>query len=162
MDIGLAADLGTLTRVPRITGNDSLLRELCYTGRNFSSADAQALGLVSRVLPSPADTLAAAEALAAEIAGKSPVAVVGTKANLRYARDHTTRDALDYITTWCVVVVESMLVGVVVCLRLDLAGVLTPPVSWIVDRNAAALQTEDVERSVVAAMSKAKAEFSKL
>lgn len=32
MDIGLAADLGTLTRVPRITGNDSLLRELCYTG----------------------------------------------------------------------------------------------------------------------------------
>jgi len=114
VDIGLAADLGTLTRVPRITGNDSLLRELCYTGRNFSSADAQALGLVSRVLPSPADTLAAAEALAAEIAGKSPVAVVGTKANLRYARDHTTKDALDYITTWCVVLVESMLVGVVV------------------------------------------------
>jgi hypothetical protein len=69
VDIGLAADLGTLTRVPRITGNDSLLRELCYTGRNFSAADAQALGLLSRVLPTPDETLAAAEALAVEIAG---------------------------------------------------------------------------------------------
>lgn len=98
------------------------------TGRSFTAAEAQALGLLSRVLPTPDAALAAAEALAAEIASKSPVAVVGTKVNLNYARDHSTRDALDYITTW----------------------------------NAGMLQTQDVERSVVAAMSKGKAEFSKL
>lgn len=32
VDIGLAADLGTLQRTPRIIGNDSLFRELAYTG----------------------------------------------------------------------------------------------------------------------------------
>lgn len=129
VDIGLCADLGTLARVPKITGNDSLLRELCYTGRNFTAAEAlNGLGLLSRVLLTPQETLAAAEALAVEIASKSPVAVVGTKANLNYAREHSTRDALDYVTTW----------------------------------NGAALQTQDLEKSVVAAMSKAKAEFSRL
>lgn len=97
-------------------------------GRNFTAAEAQALGLLSRVLPTPEAALAAAEALAVEIASKSPVAVVGTKVNLNFARDHSTRDALDYITTW----------------------------------NASMLQTRDVESSVVAAMSKGKAKFSKL
>lgn len=79
VDIGLAADLGTLQRLPRVTGNESLLRELAFTGRNFSSAEGQALGMFSRVLPTPAETLAAATALATEIAKKSPVAVAGTK-----------------------------------------------------------------------------------
>ena len=100
VDIGLAADLGTLARLPRITGNGSLLRELAFTGRNFGAADALALGLISRALPSPAETLAAAEALAREIAAKSPVAVFGTKVHLNYGRDHSVADALDYITTW--------------------------------------------------------------
>ncbi|CAG8696301.1 5933_t:CDS:2, partial [Scutellospora calospora] len=33
IDFGLAADLGTLQRLPKIVGNNSLVRELCFTGR---------------------------------------------------------------------------------------------------------------------------------
>lgn len=33
VDVGLAADVGTLQRLPKVIGNNSLVRELCYTGR---------------------------------------------------------------------------------------------------------------------------------
>ena len=39
VEIGLAADVGTLQRLPKIVGNDSIVRELCLTGsppNNFS------------------------------------------------------------------------------------------------------------------------------
>ena len=112
VDIGLAADLGTLQRLPRITGNESLLRELAFTGRNFTCAEGQLLGLFSRVLPSPTDTLAAATALAVEIAKKSPVAVAGTKVNLLYSRDHASvQDGLDNMTTWNMSALQSEDIG---------------------------------------------------
>lgn len=31
--VGLAADVGTLQRLPKVIGNHSLVRELCYTAR---------------------------------------------------------------------------------------------------------------------------------
>lgn len=46
IDIGLAADLGTLQRFPKIVGNDSLVRELVYTARKFSAEEAKKLGLI--------------------------------------------------------------------------------------------------------------------
>lgn len=100
VQIGLAADLGTLQRLPKIVGNDSIVRELAYTGRNFTAQEGAAFGLFSRVLPSPGELADAALALAKEIASKSPVAVVGTKANLRFSREHNTADGLEYMTTW--------------------------------------------------------------
>lgn len=48
--IGLAADIGSLQRLPRIIGNDSMARELAYTGREFNAEQAQAMGLLSRVV----------------------------------------------------------------------------------------------------------------
>lgn len=33
VDVGLAADVGSLQRLPKIIGNNSLVRELCFTGR---------------------------------------------------------------------------------------------------------------------------------
>lgn len=33
VDVGLAADVGSLQRLPKIIGNNSLVRELCLTGR---------------------------------------------------------------------------------------------------------------------------------
>jgi delta(3,5)-delta(2,4)-dienoyl-CoA isomerase len=33
VDVGLAADVGTLQRLPKVIGNNSLVRELCFTGR---------------------------------------------------------------------------------------------------------------------------------
>lgn len=33
VDVGLAADVGSLQRLPKVIGNHSLIRELCFTGR---------------------------------------------------------------------------------------------------------------------------------
>jgi delta(3,5)-delta(2,4)-dienoyl-CoA isomerase len=33
VDVGLAADVGSLQRLPKVIGNHSLVRELCFTGR---------------------------------------------------------------------------------------------------------------------------------
>lgn len=49
MDIGLAADIGTLQRLPKVIGSQSLARELCYTCRKFPAAEALNSGLVSQV-----------------------------------------------------------------------------------------------------------------
>lgn len=41
VDIGMAADVGTLQRLPFIVGNESWAREICYTGRVFGGLEAQ-------------------------------------------------------------------------------------------------------------------------
>lgn len=46
VDVGLAADVGTLQRFPKIVGNDSLVRELCFTARKFYSDEAKQMGFV--------------------------------------------------------------------------------------------------------------------
>lgn len=46
VDVGLAADIGTLQRFPKVVGNDSLARELIYTARRFNPDEAKTLGLV--------------------------------------------------------------------------------------------------------------------
>ena len=46
VELGIAADLGTLQRFPKIIGNDSLCRELVYTGRKFTAAEAKDIGFV--------------------------------------------------------------------------------------------------------------------
>lgn len=50
IDLGLAADVGALQRLGKVVGNQSLVRELCFTGRKFDSKEALAIGLVSRVI----------------------------------------------------------------------------------------------------------------
>lgn len=98
--IGLAADVGTLARLPKIVGNDSLVRELALTARDFSAQEAKGFGLVSRVLPTFESALEDAIAVAGQIAENSPVAIVGTKQNLNYARNHTVQDSLEYVQIW--------------------------------------------------------------
>ena len=100
IDIGLAADLGSLQRIQHVMGNSSLARELCYTGRRLYAEEAKSAGFVSSVHASRDDTIEAALKMADVIASKSPVAVVGTKVNLNYARDHTIKESLEYMATW--------------------------------------------------------------
>lgn len=45
----MAADIGTLQRLPKVIGSDSLARELCFTARKLPAAEALARGLVSQV-----------------------------------------------------------------------------------------------------------------
>lgn len=49
VDLGLAADVGTLQRLPAVIGSDSLARELCYTVRRFPADEALSSGFVSSV-----------------------------------------------------------------------------------------------------------------
>ncbi|MCW2271085.1 putative enoyl-CoA hydratase echA8 [compost metagenome] len=106
IDMGMAADVGTLQRLPRIIG-DGIMRELAYTGRNVEADEAQRIGLVNRVYDDHDVLLDGVFAIAAEIAGKSPIAVAGTKEMISYMRDHRIDDGLDYIATWNAAMLQS-------------------------------------------------------
>jgi len=106
IDMGMAADVGTLQRLPRIIG-DGMMRELAYTGRSVDGQEAQSMGLVNRAYADQPTLMAAVFALAAEIAAKSPVAIRGTKEMIRYMRDHRVDDGLEYIATWNAAMLQS-------------------------------------------------------
>jgi enoyl-CoA hydratase/carnithine racemase len=72
---GLIPDMSITRTLPRLVGID-VAKELTFTGRLIDGAEAQRLGLVTRVTDDP---LAAARELATEIAGKSPDAIRGAK-----------------------------------------------------------------------------------
>ncbi|MGD9915599.1 MAG: crotonase/enoyl-CoA hydratase family protein [Rhizobiaceae bacterium] len=97
--IGMAADVGTLQRLPKLIA-PAVAAELAYTGRRFSAEEARAIGLVSQVLADREVLDAAALQLAQDIAARSPLAIAGIKRNLAYARDHSVADGLDYVATW--------------------------------------------------------------
>ena len=50
VNVGLAADIGTLQRFPKIIGNDSKAREFALTGRRFDAREAKEIGFVSDVI----------------------------------------------------------------------------------------------------------------
>ena len=99
INIGMAADVGTLQRLPKIIP-DSKMREMAYTGRRMYSAEAKETGLVSDTYKSQEDMLKAANSLAKEIASKSPVAIYGLKAVMNYSRDHSVSESLEYNALW--------------------------------------------------------------
>ncbi len=72
---GLVPDMSITRTLPRLVGID-VAKELTYTGRVFSGTEAAALGVVTRVSENALDD---AQALAAEIAARSPDAVRGAK-----------------------------------------------------------------------------------
>nr|BFD41750.1 crotonase/enoyl-CoA hydratase family protein [Pseudomonas sp. FFPRI_1] len=106
IDIGMAADVGTLQRLPRIIG-DGILRELAYTGRTFGAEEARRIGLVNRTYSDAASLLDGVMEIAREIAAKSPIAVSGTKEMLSYMRDHRIDDGLEYVATWNAAMLQS-------------------------------------------------------
>ncbi|XP_066196259.1 delta(3,5)-Delta(2,4)-dienoyl-CoA isomerase, mitochondrial [Sylvia atricapilla] len=120
VDMGLAADVGTLQRLPKIVGSQSLVNELAFTARIMRAPEALSCGLVSRVLPDKETLLEVALEVASAIAARSPVAVQGTKVNLLYSRDRPVTEGLQHMATW----------------------------------NMAMLQTEDIPKSVQAALDK--------
>ncbi len=99
INIGLTADLGTLQRLPRIIP-DGLARELAYTGRRLSADEAKAAGLVNTVYADQDAMLDGVQAIAREIAERSPLAIWGSKEMLNYTRDHSVADGLNYVATW--------------------------------------------------------------
>ncbi|XP_037122999.1 delta(3,5)-Delta(2,4)-dienoyl-CoA isomerase, mitochondrial isoform X1 [Syngnathus acus] len=100
VDIGLAADVGTLQRLPKVIGSRSLVNDLALTARKMYADEALNSGLVSRVFADKEAMMASALEMAGEMAARSPVAVQGTKVNLIYSRDHSVAEGLDYMATW--------------------------------------------------------------
>ena len=97
--IGMAADVGTLQRLPRLIA-DGIARELAYTGRAVDGQEAQRIGLVNQLFATPELLREGVRTIARSIAGKSPLAIRGTKEMLNYGRDHSVADGLNYIATW--------------------------------------------------------------
>ncbi|KAK3945984.1 ClpP/crotonase-like domain-containing protein [Diplogelasinospora grovesii] len=100
VDIGLAADIGTLSRLPKVVGNLSWVKDVCFTARDFGAEEARAVGFVSKVYETKQKALEGAMKLAELVAGKSPVAVQSTKELLSHARDNSVADSLKYTAVW--------------------------------------------------------------
>jgi delta(3,5)-delta(2,4)-dienoyl-CoA isomerase len=107
VDMGLAADVGTLQRLPKIVGSQSLVSELCLTARKMAAAEAASCGMVSTVYETREEMMSGALGLAATIASKSPVAVQGTKISLVYAREHSTEEGLEQVARYNMAMLQS-------------------------------------------------------
>jgi enoyl-CoA hydratase/carnithine racemase len=83
---GLVPDMGGIALMRELARGD-MIRELAFTGRQFSGAEAVAYGFATAV---HADPLAAARATAREIAARSPDAVRALKRLLNGAADADT------------------------------------------------------------------------
>jgi|TARA_B100001113_G_scaffold118831_1_gene97079 enoyl-CoA hydratase len=99
VDIGIAADVGTLQRLPSLMPL-AKVRELAYTGRKFDAAEAKELGFVNEVYSSSEELVNEVEKIAKMIASKSPLVSRIIKKQINYARDHSVQDSLDYHAAW--------------------------------------------------------------
>jgi len=99
IDMGMVADIGTLQRLPKII-SPGIMAEMAYTGRKVFGSEALTIGLVNQSLDSKENMLQTVKEIAENIAGKSPLSIRGTKEILRYTRDHSVEDSLNYMTTW--------------------------------------------------------------
>ena len=99
INIGMAADVGTLQRIPRLVP-EGIVRELAYTGRRFVPEEALKHGLVNKIFESKEDMMKGVMEVAKDIASKGPLAIAGTKESLNYGRDHTTEESLNHIALW--------------------------------------------------------------
>jgi len=95
----IAADLGSLQRLAGVIG-EGHLRELAFTGKDIDAARAEKIHLVNDVYPDQEAVLAAARALAADIATNPPLVVQGVKDVLGQQREHDVAAGLRYVGAW--------------------------------------------------------------
>ena len=99
INIGMAADVGTLQRLPKLIA-PGIAAELALTGRRFSPEESLGWGFVNAIHEDAEAVRHAALEMAATIASKSPLAIAGIKRSMVYVRDHSVADGLDQIATW--------------------------------------------------------------
>jgi delta(3,5)-delta(2,4)-dienoyl-CoA isomerase len=92
VDIGIAADIGTLTRLPKSGVSLSWVKEVALTAKEFYHEEALRVGFVSNVYENKQAGLKGALEIAGKIAEKSPVAIFGTKELINWSRDRSVED----------------------------------------------------------------------
>lgn len=97
--VAIVADLGSLQRLASIIG-EGHLRELAMTGKDIDAARAERIGLVNDVYPDAAASLAAARAIAEEIAVNPPLVVRGVKDVLSVNTEQQVNSGLRYVSAW--------------------------------------------------------------
>lgn len=88
--LGLTADLGGLSRLPRLVGQGRAAH-LALTGEPIDAQTAERWGLVTEVLPDAEALFARADALAEHLAALPAAALEGTKRVLNAETPHTER-----------------------------------------------------------------------
>jgi enoyl-CoA hydratase len=88
-----------LQRLPKLI-SIGLVKELAYTGRRMPAHEAKTAGLVNNVYVDYESMMTGVMTIAGEIASRSPLAVLGCKEMINYARDHSISDSLDYMAVW--------------------------------------------------------------
>ncbi len=106
ISLAIVADLGSLQRLPPIIGQGHT-RQLAFTGGDIDASRALSIGLVNDVTPDADALHAAAAALAARIASRSPVTVRGIKQVLEYSADKSVKDGLQYTAVWNTAFLQS-------------------------------------------------------
>ena len=91
-NIGLVPDSGASWLLPRIVGYERAF-ELAASGRRVEADEAAALGLVQQVVKRD-EVVAAAQAHAASLAARPPLAVAWTKRLMREARSTTLAESM--------------------------------------------------------------------
>jgi enoyl-CoA hydratase/carnithine racemase len=94
--IGLAADLGTLNRLAMWCSNQTLLKEIAFTGRFFDVSEASDLGLIYKAYPIDALDKHISD-LTEEICGNSPVATMVTKKGINFQKKENIKKGLDFM-----------------------------------------------------------------
>ena len=108
VDIGLAADVGTLSRLPKVVGGlTSWVKEIVLSARPFSAEEAYKNNFVSRLAGSKEELIQEGLKLASYISSKSPVAVQGSKNILDAAWGRTVEDNLNYTAVWNMGMLQS-------------------------------------------------------
>lgn len=95
INTGIMADVGALQRLPKILP-EPVVKEMAYLGRTLGAAEAVRHGFIANIADTQAGVLKLAFAAAQGVCEKAPVAIAGSKAALRWARDHSVSDALEW------------------------------------------------------------------
>ena len=99
VDLAITADLGTLQRLPTLVG-EGRARDLALSARTIDAQTALAYGLVTRVCESDSKFEADAVALAAQLAKKPRLALMGTKRIMLQGRGKRVEDGLTDVAVW--------------------------------------------------------------
>jgi len=99
VNLAMMADVGTFPRLQKLIPV-GIAREMAFTGEPLPADRAERIGLVNDVFGNHNELVKGAMSVATKIAGKSPLAIWGSKLALNHGADHTTADTLEYVANW--------------------------------------------------------------